>query len=712
MATLQHPHFPSSVASLYFHQQNSAKKSMASPISPTYSSFSAPSPFSSASSASFPNENSPVSESHFDHIPSPVEAVNSNVTVFPAGPVSVQIFAPQGDIAAPYASDFDYGMMALASDLKKPQALPRQHPVSFHKHMDPVYIPPPLPPHRHNQATSPSAPQTPAHHNLHTQQSLAPPPATANDVMFDVDLDDWSASQDAMGTHAHPGSAISFHPVSHSAQPCLSSSPLSNTKSDLCSIFSSSYPSATMDQPTLRPKQEDLVFEGGMSAYSAVNVHHSPAENHAFEIANSVGSPPHNADAAAALSQARTSSRQYHQHQSSTQAFFPPSQLSRLAYGQHQFVTVHPAEISPLDSCPSNSPLSAFTEMASSGIGVANSEGCDPGGFMCATDEDFKGPISLELGVGMSMTQAMHTNWNGERRLIDGELGDDDAEGEEVDLSDVEQQPFPTSLPNGSPLLPATIRGEGEDGEPTNDTDGSKFSEEDSSTDSDDSEFIPGSRQRRPRRPQATTVSSSYPSYHPEGRRLRTRSGTRYTPYPNDFPSDHNMPDYLDSHLDEAFASMRSKRFSAPLDGDLALSAADYLNFSTLSTSSGAASRRRPRPSNTLPVPVPVPNLTKKSRGRRVPTVSSLEDLRSASSGAGKKRQSAGKSARMYLCEVEGCGKCFARGEHLKRHVRSIHTYEKPHRCPYPGCGKDFSRHDNLGQHMRVHKDYVPPTKV
>lgn len=77
-------------------------------------------------------------------------------------------------------------------------------------------------------------------------------------------------------------------------------------------------------------------------------------------------------------------------------------------------------------------------------------------------------------------------------------------------------------------------------------------------------------------------------------------------------------------------------------------------------------------------VPIPVPNLTKKSRGRRVPTMSSLEDLRSAASGAGRKRQGmGGKSARMYLCEVKGCGKCFARGEHLKRHVRSIHTHEK-----------------------------------
>ena len=29
------------------------------------------------------------------------------------------------------------------------------------------------------------------------------------------------------------------------------------------------------------------------------------------------------------------------------------------------------------------------------------------------------------------------------------------------------------------------------------------------------------------------------------------------------------------------------------------------------------------------------------------------------------------------MCKVNGCNKCFARGEHLKRHVRSIHTNEK-----------------------------------
>ncbi|KAI0347892.1 hypothetical protein BDW22DRAFT_1319250 [Trametopsis cervina] len=95
-----------------------------------------------------------------------------------------------------------------------------------------------------------------------------------------------------------------------------------------------------------------------------------------------------------------------------------------------------------------------------------------------------------------------------------------------------------------------------------------------------------------------------------------------------------------------------------------------------------------------LAAPVPVPNLTKKSRGRRVPTSSVVVSADGIE-----------KNIRGYRCKVPGCNKHFQRGEHLKRHVRSIHTNEKPHKCPYKNCAKDFSRHDNLRQHMRVHRN-------
>ena len=88
-----------------------------------------------------------------------------------------------------------------------------------------------------------------------------------------------------------------------------------------------------------------------------------------------------------------------------------------------------------------------------------------------------------------------------------------------------------------------------------------------------------------------------------------------------------------------------------------------------------------------LAPPVPVPNLTKKSRGRRVPTTpvviqqNGIEKvcgraslvLQLVSDGGSRERQ----NIRGYKCKVPGCNKCFQRGEHLKRHVRSIHTNEK-----------------------------------
>lgn len=112
-------------------------------------------------------------------------------------------------------------------------------------------------------------------------------------------------------------------------------------------------------------------------------------------------------------------------------------------------------------------------------------------------------------------------------------------------------------------------------------------------------------------------------------------------------------------------------------------------------------------------LPVPVPHLTKPSRGRRVPTaiVNEMEvdspeadggppsppTSRSGTSSPYGTRRGApkpprattsptsmtssfpkpGDNPRSYVCKVEGCGKAFKRGEHLKRHVRSLHTHEK-----------------------------------
>ncbi|KAG8739884.1 hypothetical protein FRC10_005018 [Ceratobasidium sp. 414] len=115
--------------------------------------------------------------------------------------------------------------------------------------------------------------------------------------------------------------------------------------------------------------------------------------------------------------------------------------------------------------------------------------------------------------------------------------------------------------------------------------------------------------------------------------------------------------------------------------------------------------------------PVPVEGLTKKSRGRRVPTANSTIGEGDIVFQAGKDGE---KLTRMFACTVDGCGKCFHRGEHLKRHIRSIHTNErherwltvaprKAHSCPEPDCLKTFSRHDNLIQHMKTHGRTLPP---
>jgi len=87
----------------------------------------------------------------------------------------------------------------------------------------------------------------------------------------------------------------------------------------------------------------------------------------------------------------------------------------------------------------------------------------------------------------------------------------------------------------------------------------------------------------------------------------------------------------------------------------------------------------RRRRNGHIPLPVPVPHLIKKSRGRKVPYVAKEVTVQSDknTSGSSKRVREGEQWKRMFVCEVPGCGKCFVRGEHLKRHVRSIHTHDK-----------------------------------
>jgi hypothetical protein len=121
----------------------------------------------------------------------------------------------------------------------------------------------------------------------------------------------------------------------------------------------------------------------------------------------------------------------------------------------------------------------------------------------------------------------------------------------------------------------------------------------------------------------------------------------------------------------------------------------------TSSVSSGSGSMRAPRPCR-LSAPVPVLNLTKKSRGCRVPTAPVIIVQGGVQ-----------KNMRMYRYTVNGCYKCFARGEHLKRHVRSIHTNEKREwlfRPPAFLRNFDLCRQCCLGPQQKSHQDpFLPP---
>ncbi|KZP28778.1 hypothetical protein FIBSPDRAFT_852024, partial [Athelia psychrophila] len=207
-----------------------------------------------------------------------------------------------------------------------------------------------------------------------------------------------------------------------------------------------------------------------------------------------------------------------------------------------------------------------------------------------------------------------------------------------------------------------------------------------------------------PRRPTTRSQTTTTPSAAPRGNTRDAQTGSAQgepstsqhalddadegNPEDDDEEQQYEAPPPPPQYHGSAYA-----RYTAP----------SQYTFLETYTSASQTERRGPR-TRTAP-PVPVPNLTKKSRGRRVPTTA----VKETPSPVAVKAEGVQKAARVYVCKVEECGKCFSRGEHLKRHIRSIHTHEKPFQCSHPACDKYFNRHDNLLQHQKVHKGFSSP---
>lgn len=73
----------------------------------------------------------------------------------------------------------------------------------------------------------------------------------------------------------------------------------------------------------------------------------------------------------------------------------------------------------------------------------------------------------------------------------------------------------------------------------------------------------------------------------------------------------------------------------------------------------------------------------------------------SGGSGTSTNKSSTNKEEEGKPFPCPNCTKQFKRSEHLKRHIRSVHSNIRPFHCKY--CEKQFSRSDNLAQHLKTH---------
>ncbi|KIO03493.1 hypothetical protein M404DRAFT_1001417 [Pisolithus tinctorius Marx 270] len=141
------------------------------------------------------------------------------------------------------------------------------------------------------------------------------------------------------------------------------------------------------------------------------------------------------------------------------------------------------------------------------------------------------------------------------------------------------------------------------------------------------------------------------------------------TAYGGGFPADHfSMSSYVQPQPSSSALPMVTESDN---DGGNSSSSAD-----------GSQHERR---SDSLPADPPTP-VTRKSRGRKVPV--SEGDV-------------SPDPTRKIKCKMCDCW--FCRGEHVKRHIATLHSVAKPYACGYPTCNKTFSRRDNCKYHYDAH---------